>query len=95
MRFNLKQSIGAAALSVAMFGAGAAFTQPAAAAWDRGENGSARNIINVEARLSSLIGQLNSDQRDYDGHRAQSVRLMQAADGQLHQAINWDATHNR
>lgn len=93
---NWKALFAAAALSLTMFGAGAAFTSQANAQvinGMRGEYGSARNIVAVRRRLEGLIDQLQRDQHDYDGHRVAAINAMIQARTQLDAAINWDASH--
>ena len=93
---NWKAALAAAALSLTMFGAGAAFTLQANAQTVnpmRGEYGSARNILGVRRRLEGLIDQLQRDNHDYDGHRVAAINDMAQARAQLDAAINWDATH--
>ena len=95
---NWKALIASLVLSVAMFGAGAAFTPVAhAQAIDaaRGEYGSARNLLWARTRLEGLIDQLQRDQRDYGGHRVAAIANMQQARAQLDQAIEYDRGHRR
>lgn len=95
---NWKALVAAGALSLTMFGAGAAFTSQANAQTVnsmRGEYGSARNVLGVRRRLEALIDQLQRDQHDYDGHRVAAINDMAQARAQLDAAINWDATHRR
>ncbi len=103
--FFLRRGIATLALSIVGFGAGAAFTSTASAQTItapqlpginrelRGERGSRYNIRTVERRTRRMIAQLNHDQRDYGGHRANAVRLMQQAEGELQQAVQYDAAH--
>lgn len=101
---NLKAVLAAAVLSATMFAGGAIFTSSAnaqtvaltnAQLMQRGEQGSARNLLRVKTRLEGLIDQLNNDRHDYDGHRVAAIADMQQARAQLEAAINWDATHHR
>jgi hypothetical protein len=90
--------LGAAVLAVGMYFAGAVTTSAANADWSnvvaaRGEYGSARNIISAKKRLEVVIDQLNRDQRDYGGHRAAAVNLLQQGRAQLQAAIDYDSTH--
>ena len=59
----------------------------------RGEGGSARNLVHVRHRLEALIDQMQRDQHDYGGYRAAAVQALQQARGDIVQAINYDATH--
>lgn len=93
---NWKALFAAAALSLTMFGAGAAFTSQANAQvmnGMRGEAGSARNIAGVRRRLEGLIDQLQRDEHDYDGHRVAAINDLVQARVQLDAALNWDAQH--
>ena len=96
---NWKTAFGAAALSITMFGAGAAYTSQANAqaipAYLRGERGSERNITWVKTRLETLIDQLQRDQRDYGGHREQAIDDLQRGRVQLEAAIQYDNSHRR
>jgi outer membrane murein-binding lipoprotein Lpp len=49
----------------------------------RGQGGSNANIIGVRRWVERLINQLQSDQRDYGGHRVAAIDDMQAAREQL------------
>ncbi len=101
----LRRGIATLALSVIGFGAGAAFTSTVSAQTItapqlagvkpelRGERGSRYNIRTVERRMRRMIAQLNHDQRDYGGHRVNTIRLMQQAEGELQQAVQYDAAH--
>ncbi|MBV9270760.1 MAG: hypothetical protein JO165_06690 [Candidatus Eremiobacteraeota bacterium] len=99
MTNNWKSAFAAVALSITMFGAGAAYTSQANAqavpAYLRGERGSERNIAWVKTRLEGLIDQLQRDQRDYGGHRESALDDMQRARVQLQAAIEYDNTHRR
>jgi len=95
---NWKALIASLVLSVAMFGAGAAFTPGAhaqAIGAVRGEYGSARNLQWARTRLEGLIDQLQRDKRDYGGHRVAAIANMQQARAQLDQAIEYDRGHRR
>lgn len=95
---NWKAAIGAAVLSVSMFGAGAISTSAVhaqALPALRGERGSAHNILSIKTRLERLIDQLQRDRRDYGGHREAAIDDLQKARVQLEAAVNYDATHGR
>ena len=63
-------------------------------AWGvRSQGGSNLNIAGVTNWVGRLISQLNSDQRDYGGHRANAVSLMHTAQGQLQQAEQYAQAH--
>lgn len=102
----LRRGIATLALTVLGFGAGAAFTSQASAQNVnqtgqngamtqelRGERGSKRDIAFVERRLRRVIADLNRDQRDYGGHRASAVNLLNQAEGELQQALQFDRAH--
>jgi hypothetical protein len=61
----------------------------------RGDRGSDQNIRREYRRLEQVIDGLQRDQRDYGGHRAQAVQLLQQARAQLDQALEYDRTHGR
>ncbi|MDQ2679442.1 MAG: hypothetical protein M3Y21_00235 [Candidatus Eremiobacteraeota bacterium] len=98
---KIRNLIAAALLSVAMFGAGAAFTSGAKAAIIvtnpvvalRGERGSAVNMLYVRRRVESLIDQLQRDRRDYGGHRLTAIADLQQARNEIIAAISYDSTH--
>ena len=100
---NLRTIIASVALSALMFAGGAAFTASAnaqnifavtnAQLAQRGERGSARNIMVVRHNLERLIDQLQRDRHDYGGHREKAVDLMSQARNELLQAEAYDATH--
>ncbi len=100
---NVKNLIAAVLLSVAMFGAGAAFTSGAKAAVIvtnpvvalRGERGSAGNMLSVRRRVEKLIDQLQRDRRDYGGHRVAAIADLQNARNEIIAAISYDSTHGR
>lgn len=102
----LRRGIATLALTVLGFGAGAAFTSQASAQnvnlpvqngamtpHLRGERRSAQDIAHVERRLKRIIDSLNRDQRDYGGHRASAINLLNQADTQLEAALKFDATN--
>ena len=91
-----KNASAALLLSISAFGAGAAFTGAAHAQTliaIRGDRGSDASVVYVRDRLGALIGQLDRDQRDYDGHRVAAINLMRQAQGQLNAALAWDRAH--
>ncbi len=49
----------------------------------RGQGGSNSNVTNVRRWVENMIDQLQSDQRDYGGHRVAAINAMQAARTQL------------
>ena len=53
----------------------------------RGQGGSNVNLVNVSRWVGRLISQLQSDQRDYVGHRVNAINDMQAARQQLQQGL--------
>lgn len=93
---------GSLAIALGFFAAGTAASHPAMAQQSqmdrpdlRGERGSRRDIRSTEKHLERLIANLQRDQRDYGGHRANAVSLMQQADQQLLAAIATDNTTPR
>jgi hypothetical protein len=94
----LRRGIATLAFTLLGFGAGAAFTSQASAQnapmtpHVRGERQSAQDITHVERRLKRIIASLNRDQRDYGGHRANAINLLNQADAQLEAALAFDAT---
>lgn len=95
MMLRTTRVLGAAALSLGFFTAGAALTHPASAQTQpaiRGERGSRHDIRSDEHRLARMIARLERDQRDYGGHRVNAIALLRQADQQLQQAIAVDAT---
>jgi hypothetical protein len=79
-------AVGAAAL-----GAVATAAEPAPDA--RLDAMSNRNISFMMTILQATIDDLNQDQRDYGGHRAQAVQLLQQAKAQLEQALDYFRAH--
>ena len=61
--------------------------------WRRNENNSARNIRRVRHHLEHVIDELQHDQNDYNGHRAQAMTLLQQAREQLLEAEQYDSAH--
>ena len=59
----------------------------------RGERASNRSIVQDRKRLERVIDNLQRDQRDYGGHRAQAVEFLQQARNQLLQAEQYDRQH--
>ncbi|GAC1303541.1 MAG: hypothetical protein NVSMB21_02820 [Vulcanimicrobiaceae bacterium] len=102
MKHRPTRVLGAVALSLGVFAAGATTTQPASAQSadpatqnvraERGERGSRHDIRSVERRLERMISRLQHDRRDYGGHRVNAIALMQQANVQLKAAIATDAT---
>lgn len=85
--------LGAVALSLGFFTAGAALTHPASAQSDtpvRGERGSRHDIRSDEQRLARMIERLEHDRRDYGGHRVSAIGFLRQADQQLQAAVAVD-----
>lgn len=61
--------------------------------WRRNENNSERNIRRVRRHLERVIDELQHDQNDYNGHRAQAMTLLQQAREQLLEAEQYDNAH--
>jgi hypothetical protein len=61
--------------------------------WRRNENNSARNIRRVRRHLENVIDELQHDQNDYNGHRAQAMTFLQQAREQLLEAEQYDTAH--
>lgn len=98
---NIK-AIGAIAALTGILAAGAANAQSAtfaggarlaAAQHYRGERGSSENIRRVRREVERSIDQLQRDNRDFGGHRAQAVELLQQARAQLLLAEQYDREH--
>ena len=87
---NWKSALATLVFAATSFGAGAALTASAQA---RSEWGSAANIAGIRDRLGGLIGQLQRDNHDYDGHRVAAINEMQEAQAQLTQALRFDRSH--
>lgn len=66
---------------------------PAPLPQERSQGHSNQNIAQVEQHLNNLINQLSHDQRDYGGHKAAAMRLLQQAQEQLNQAEKYAAAH--
>jgi len=60
---------------------------------ERGQAGSNMNMVQIERHLNNVINQLSHDQRDYGGHKAAAMRLLQQAQQQLNQAEKYAAAH--
>lgn len=56
---------------------------------DRNQRGSNNNLWSVRRWVERMIGQLERDQHDYDGHRVRAIADMQAARSQLVAAESW------
>jgi hypothetical protein len=52
-----------------------------------------RNISFMMTILQATIDDLNQDQHDYGGHRAQAVQLLQQAKAQLEQGLDYFKAH--
>jgi len=52
-----------------------------------------RNINYMASILQATIDDLNQDQHDYGGHRAQAVTLLSQAKAQLEAAIDYFRSH--
>ena len=61
--------------------------------WRRDEYKSGRNLQKVRHRLERVIDELQHDQNDYGGHRAQAMTLLQQAREQLLEAEQYDTAH--
>jgi hypothetical protein len=88
---NLKAIIATAIISatVGAMGAGIAGAQ----VYERGQYGSNRNMWNVDSQIRNAIGQLQHDDRDYGGHRAQAIDDLQAARNQIVAAEQFARQH--
>jgi hypothetical protein len=91
---NWKATLGAAILSLATFGAGAAWTASAQArpaiplvrADERGD----RNLRMDRQRLETVIDQMQRDPRDYGGHRETAVDLLTQARAQIDAGLAYE-----
>ncbi|HEY8297966.1 MAG TPA: hypothetical protein VIG32_08095 [Candidatus Baltobacteraceae bacterium] len=100
---NIKALLGtgilAGALAIGSIASSAAQTIPSApntgahTMYQRGERGSAANLLRERRRLEVVIDRLSHDQHDYGGHRVAAISLLQQARAQLDQAIEYDRTH--
>jgi hypothetical protein len=96
---NWKAALGAAILSLATFGAGAAWTASAQARLatpvlrtdERGD----RNLRIDRQRLETVIDQLQRDPRDYGGHREQAVDLLSQARTQIDAGLAYEERGGR
>jgi len=61
--------------------------------WRRNEGNSERSIRRVRRHLEKVIDELQHDQNDYNGHRAQAMTLLQQAREQLLEAEQYDSAH--
>ena len=61
--------------------------------YQRGGQGSDRNLRVEIRRLEQVIDMLQRDRHDYGGHREQAVDLLQRARAQLDEALEYDKTH--
>ena len=59
----------------------------------RGQMGSNQNIAQIEQRLNHIMNQLAHDRRDYGGHKAKAIRLLQQAQEQLNKAEQYAGAH--
>jgi len=59
----------------------------------RGACASDVNLNQVRRDVARVIDQLQRDNTDYGGHRADAIGLLQQGRQQLVEAIEWDATH--
>ena len=85
-----------AALGSVLLGTAASAQQqplPQAPMYQRGGQGSDRNLRNERRRLEVVIDALQRDRHDYGGHREQAVDLLQRARQQLDEALEYDRTH--
>jgi len=96
---NWKAALGAAVLSLATFGAGAAWTASAqampAAPVIRGDERGDRALRLDRQRLETVIDQLQRDPRDYGGHREQAVDLLSQARAQIDAGLAYEERGGR
>lgn len=59
----------------------------------RGQMGSNQNIAQIEQRLNHIMNQLAHDKRDYGGHKAKAIKLLQQAQEQLSKAEQYAGAH--
>lgn len=59
----------------------------------RGERASAANLQAVRSNVEGIIDVLQRDNRDYGGHRAAALRLLDEGREQLTAALAWDRHH--
>jgi len=71
----------------------AALSSPANAADARLDAMSNRNISYMMTILQATIDDLNQDQHDYGGHRANAVQLLQQAKAQLEAGLDYFKAH--
>lgn len=95
---NVKAILSTAVLlsTVALSSAGA-FAQtgpaPAQGVMVRGQHGSNHNLRSERRRLERIIDSLQHDDRDYGGHRARAIQLLQQARAELDAALQYDRDH--
>lgn len=96
---NWKAALGAAILSLATFGAGAAWTAGAqarpATPLVRGDERGDRNLRADRQRIEAIIDQLQRDPRDYGGHREQAVDLLAQARAQIDAGLAYEERGGR
>ena len=96
---NWKAALGAAILSLATFGAGAAWTASAQARPAvpvlRTDGRGDRNLRADRQRLETVIDQLQRDPRDYGGHREQAVELLSQARTQIDAGLAYEERGGR
>ncbi len=86
------------ALTTAMIVLPAVLALPAAAQGPgpnqmRGQYGSNQNIAQIDQHLNHMIRHLEHDRRDYGGHKAKAIKLLQQAEEQLNKAQQYAAAH--
>lgn len=86
--------LGAALALGVLFSAGPiAQAQPAPGPAMRGQGASNYNIRREKQRLERIIDALNKDDRDYGGHKANAMKLLQQARVELQAAVDYEAAH--
>ena len=94
---NVRLVVLSAALAATALGTVASAQQlPAAnpnAMYQRGGQGSDRNLRVEIRRLEQVIDMLQRDRHDYNGHREQAIDLLQRARQQLQEGLQYDNSH--
>ena len=63
------------------------------AQYERGPQGSDRNLRAVRSHIDAQINQLQNDQHDYGGHRVRAIADLQAARAEIDAALRFDRGH--
>jgi hypothetical protein len=60
---------------------------------DRSQGGSNRNLASLQTWIGRLITQLQSDDRDYGGHKGNAIGALQSAQNEIGAALQWQQSH--